>query len=205
MQRILQHFFRGERRFFWIFLMGVLLWHASAFAWFGKGSKGDADKPFAKKQGKSIARHLVKAIEKDSFFEKYRLPRKVVISLMSVKAKPSEVSDKDFTNMILNAFIDSASHETMILNYEGNYKIGNLDYELSFYSDEWLTRKRGLMLGANFIVTGSLVEEMRMNTNGKIKKEYIGKLYVKDISTNKIIVEKEYSRESKNRKRLRVR
>lgn len=162
------------------------------------------DKPLTHKQAKSLANKLSSDLLKRKFFSKTELPRKITIALIPVSVSHKEVTDKEFTNMILNNLLGQGN--VSIVNQDSQMEDREaLNFGLISYDNEWLTRQRGLMLGANYIVSGAVTETLETDEKGHVYRVYSGELSLKNISTNKIIVQETatHNRKKVSKKRAR--
>lgn len=155
------------------------------------------DKPLTRKQARSLAGKLSSDLLGRQFFRKAELPRKVAISLIPVKVSHKEITDKEFTNMVLNNLL--GQYNISIVNQDPQLEQNDLNFRLVSYDNELLARHRGLMLGANYIVSGSVTETLETDEKGRVYRVYSGELLLKNISTNKVIVQETMTQ---NRKKV---
>ena len=187
----------------WFLVMSPILFSgqmgSEAQAWTTRKARLEKkqDKPLTHKQAKSLASKLSSALLKRQFFRKAELPRKLAISLIPVKVSHKEVTDKEFTNMVLNNLL--GQNNVSIVNQDPQMDRNDLNFRLVSYDDELLARHRGLMLGANYIVSGSVTETLETDEKGHVYRVYSGELLLKNISTNKVVVQETMTQ---NRKKV---
>lgn len=178
---------------------------SEAKAWTSRKSRLEKghDKPLTHKQAKSIANKLSSNLLKRKFFRKAELARKVSIALIPVSVSHKEVTDKEFTNMVLNYLLGQDG--ISIVNQEPQMQQNNLNFKLVSYDNEWLARQRGLMLGAHYIVSGAVTETLETDDKGRVYRVYSGELSLKNISTNKVILQENmtHNRKKVSKKRSR--
>lgn len=141
---------------------------------------------------------LVHKVLKNRFFVDEELPRKLAVSELQLRSDDLNTTTREFTDMVLNILL---SHPLVIVMNQDLKMDLSLDYQLTFYLPEYETRKKGLLLGANYVVTGSLFSKISENDMGKPRKSYTAVLEVKDIHTNSIMVSESYTVEKNKRKK----
>lgn len=170
-----------------------------ADAWFSNKSRQHAEeRPLTKRQAKSLARRLVQGLFRQTALEKDELAKRVELSLISLDVRHKEMTDREFTDMILNSAWDSA--EIIIVNQEPSLSVEDMGQRLISYDDEWTSRKRGIMLGADYVITGSVREKASTDEKGRAYVTYDGQLILKDIRKGSVVAE---YREEQNKRKLK--
>jgi len=78
----------------------------------------------------------------------------------------------------------------------------SMAYRLMNYYGDWETRKQGVMLGANYYISGYLQSYAEIKDNGKSKQRYKAGLSLRDIRSDKTYVSSTYDPgDRKKRKR----
>lgn len=156
------------------------------------------DKKLSHRQQKMMVFALVHKVLKNPFFANADLPQKLVVSEMRVQGDDLNTTPREFSDLVLNILL---SHPmVMVMNQDLKMDL-SLDYQLTFYLSEYETRKKGLLLGANYVVTGNMFSKISENEMGKQKKTYTAALEVKDIHTNSVMVSESYTMEKNKRKK----
>lgn len=139
---------------------------------------------FIPKHGHGIAKKLAKEILSQEFFTKQELPVKAALALMEVEVE-GEVTDQIFTDQILNAFLDY--YNIIIVNQDPSLDL-KAAYRLVSYDNPWLTRKRGLLMGAVYYLSGGIREVIEPDEKGKIYKMYKTEMFLKDSRTDELLL-----------------
>jgi len=188
-----------------IFLLFSLcsLWPASqTHAWSEKKTSGyKKEKSLKKYHRKSITSKAVSRMLKQDFFVKDELPRKIVLAKLQLDGVGLGTTEIDYTNLVLNELLNY--QKVFILNQDMLLDL-SMNYKLMHYYPNLITRKKGIMLGANYYISGLLKSYPEVKKDGKIKRHYISSLVVRDIRTDEIMVSSRYdTKEKKKRKRRR--
>ena len=139
---------------------------------------------FLPRHGRTIARKLAQKIMSQEFFRKQELPVQAALASIQVDVE-GQVTDKIFTDQILNAFLDYRG--LMIVNQDPSLDLKTA-YKLVSYDHSWLTRKRGLLMGAVYYLSGSIQEVIEPDERGKIYKMYKTEIFLKDSQTDEPIL-----------------
>ncbi len=143
-----------------------------------------------------IARHLAKELISDPFFQSAELPPRMVLVAIQLKGVDLGTTQKEFTDLVLNKLIDEP--KVIIANQDFSTDIA-ANYKLMFYLSEQETRQKGVLLGADYTISGSLESQSTFSDAGKERRVYVSHLVVKDIRTNKLVVSANY--DSSDRKK----
>lgn len=178
-----------------VLLGGVCFKPRLANAWIARHSVYNGEKPLTHRQARRLAQKLVSTVLKRKLFIKEELSVKLELALIPVDIRYKEVTDHSFTDMILNAFLESPKAAVMNLDSV----IGEtLNLKLLSYDEESVARKRGLMMGADYYVTGSLNEEILTDEKGRVYRVYRGTIQVRNIVTGNVVVEEHVDQNKKN-------
>lgn len=174
-----------------------------AYGLFGKKSKNKV-KVLGKTQHKKIVRKLVSNLVQDSFFKDADLCRKLVLADIKLEGNDLGIESEDFTNMILNGLLGYS--QVMIMNQDLKVDL-SLKYKLMHYLPATETRKKGILLGANYYVMGHLKSTPVVHEDGKVDRSYSSALQVRNIRTNKLIVKAvyDYKKKKKSKKEPKYR
>lgn len=126
---------------------------------------------------------------------------RVELGLITLDVRHKDMTDREFTDMVLNAASDFA--EIIIVNQEPSLSVKRLDQKLISYDGEWVSRKRGVMLGADFIMTGTVRENALSDEKGRAYTAYDGTLVMKEIRKGKVVAEHHEQQNKKKIKRKR--
>lgn len=171
-----------------------------ATAWFSRGRKtAMGEEIMTERQTKALARKLMQRILDKPFFQEDELSRRVQMASLVMNVSHREVTDRQFTDLVLNATQDRP--EILIVNQDPSLSISKLDIKLYSYDDEWASRKRGVMLGADFLLSGGVAERVQTDEKGAAYKVYEGTLSVTDIRSGKVMVEEHVQQSRKKVKR----
>lgn len=146
-------------------------------------------KEFTAKQAQRLARRLVADLAKDPFFHEDPLGRRVALSVLPVTLSETQVKSHDFTNLILSEFLDS--FQVSVVNQDPALNGSRLDYSLISYDDHWTTRKRGLLMGAEYVVGGELASFPDSDKKGKPFLNVRAELRVHEIRTDALVLKRE--------------
>ena len=160
-------------------------------------AKAHASKPLTVKQAQAFVHRLILSLSQDPFFHADPLSRRVALSLLTVNIPNSQVTARDFTNMVLTEFLNS--FHVSVVNQDPAINEAGLDYSLISYDDPWTTRKRGLFLGADYIVTGELATSPDTDSKGKPFLNVRVELQIHEVRSNAVVVKREFY--LKNQKR----
>jgi hypothetical protein len=173
-------------------------------AWFSRGSKNKnaaQEKPFSKKHARSLAGKLVRGLLRQEFFHKDELSMRVELGLVTLDVRHKDMTDREFTDMVLNAASDFS--EIIVVNQEPSLSVKRLDQKLISYDGEWVSRRRGVMLGADFIMTGTVRENVLTDEKGRSYTAYDGTLVMKNIRKGSVVAEHHEQQNKKKMKRKR--
>ncbi|MBF0104528.1 MAG: hypothetical protein HQM16_04280 [Deltaproteobacteria bacterium] len=151
-----------------------------------QGTNGEAEKTkvLGKMQHRHIAAKLVSLLFKDKFFHKLELPKKIALANMSLEGDDLGIEANDFTNLVLNNLL--ANPLVMVINQDLKTDL-TLEYQLMFYLPVLETRKKGILLGADYHINGFLRTVHETKEDGKVTKSYLSQLSLRDIRTNKLV------------------
>lgn len=189
--------------FFTVILVTAFLSPDVSWAWRPKskdrpGFSPENDKKLSRRQQKMMVSALVGKVLRNPFFVNAELPQKLVVSEMQLQGDDLNTTPREFSDLVLNILL---SHRmVMVMNQDLKMDL-SLDYQLTFYLSEYETRKKGLLLGANYVVTGNMFSKISENEMGKLKKTYTAALEVKDVHTNSVMVSESYTVEKNKRKK----
>jgi len=106
----------------------------------------------------------------------------------------------EFTDMILNRMMNHPY--VMVVNQDLKIDL-SLDYQLIEYLNVINTRKQGVMLGADYYISGYIEEVIETNDAGKQKQNFVGEIQVRNIRNNKSILAVKYDHNEKKKRRPR--
>lgn len=183
-----------------VFVLTTVLAVLPAGAWFSRGHKtATGEEIMTERQTKALARKLMQRILDKPFFQEDELSRRVQMASLVMNVSHREMTDRQFTDLVLNATQDRP--EILIVNQDPSLSISKLDIKLYSYDDEWASRKRGVMLGADFLLSGGVAERVMTDEKGAAYKVYEGTLSVTDIRSGKVMVEERVQQSRKKVKR----
>lgn len=149
------------------------------------------DKVLTEKQSKSLARKLAHKIATSDFFRSPDLPLRVVVAEMNVNlGAKSKVRSRVFTDQLVSELVFKSN--VFVVNQELLVGTNDLQTHLTFYNDEHLTRKKGVLLGGDYVISGKLEEKVLLDHKGAYKT-YQAKVYIKDVRSAEVMVEVEDS------------
>jgi hypothetical protein len=160
-------------------------------------TQGQTEK-LSRQQRKVMVSALVRKVLKHHFFTDEELPHMLVVSELQIAGDDLNTTPKEFSDSVLNILL---SHPlVMVMNQDLKMDL-SLDYQLTFYLSEYETRKKGLLLGADYVVTGRMFSKILETEKGKPKKSYTAVIEVKDIHTDSVMVSESCTVEKNKRKR----
>lgn len=155
-------------------------------------------KTLKKYQRKSIADKVVRLLMETPFFAGRELPRKVVMVPIRVEGSRLRTTSEAFTNRVLDAILTYP--RVFVLNQDFATD-GDRPYALSRYDDVIAVRKQGIMLGADYYISGVFKSEPVTRENGKIQTHFVASLSVRDIRSDKLKAQVTYDYSAKKRKK----
>ncbi|OVE82074.1 hypothetical protein BVY03_02140 [bacterium K02(2017)] len=176
------------------------------YAWKAKRSVGISSKnpkPLSRMQHKNLSRRVVNKLLKHKFF-KADLPRKIVISEMELEGNYLGVNQEEYTNHIVNRLLSHA--KVMIMNQDLKSDL-TMDYQLMHYLAPRKARRKGILLGANYYISGKLKSHQIEKEEGKMVMYYTAFLELRNIRNNKKLnhVSFEYKKSKNKKRRLKYR
>ena len=154
-------------------------------------------KPLNKSAKKKIVNKITSKFIKDRFFSEGELARKITLSRLEVSGADIGMSEKMFTDMVLNKLL--LNPLVMIINVEVTLE-SKLDFSLMHYTDNLETRKKGVLLSANYYIHGHLKSYTDNDSKGRSYRHYKAELFLREIRSNRLIIHTEYiyKRKTKN-------
>lgn len=147
-------------------------------------------KYLSKSKQKRLATKLVSKFLKREFLQKAELPFKFVLAEWQLEGHDLNTTPQEFTDRVLNALI--AHPKILVVNQDLKIDL-SLDYHLKDYLSEYQTRKKGIFLGADYIIVGTLRSYYTEATNNKPKKTYSASITIKAIRTDEVILREVYT------------
>lgn len=150
-------------------------------------------------QIQAAAKKLALSLHSDPFVQKPDLPLKVVLAEVMVKAPLSGgLTSEDVTDVFLNLILDF--NRLLILNEDPQFKdTTSVEYKLGNYLSVMEARRKGLALGADYVVIGKIEKVFMTTDDGGLKNTLTGFLEIREIRSNalKVHVDLETSARSK--------
>lgn len=170
-------------------------------AWVAKNSEAPGlvkQKKLSRFQQKYLAVRVVGKLVKNDFFTEVDLPRKFVLSRFELHGDDLATTAVEFTDLILNTMLNHA--KILVVNQDLKIDL-SLDYKLMWYLDEFSARKKGILLGADYIVVGDLSSGTAYTPRGLPKKIFTVAVVIKDIRSGEVILTEEYSLSASKKRR----
>lgn len=155
-----------------------------------------------KTQTKAITHQLVKEMFSNDFFEKLELPEKMVMAKLQVVGDGVGSSDRQFTDFVLNEILQSS--QALILNQDLKIDL-SMNFQLMNYLNADEARRQGVFMGADYYLDGRIESVPEQSERGKIKYNYVARLSLFDIRSNKEILTVHYDHNEKNRSKRKPR
>jgi hypothetical protein len=182
--------------------MVITVFSTDAYAWVSKSTVPTlakvSEKKLSKRQRKHLALQIVKKVVNDEFFSEPDLAHKLALALFEIDGDDLDTNSEEFTNLILNTFLSQP--RALIVNQDLKFDL-SMDFKLMWYKPELLARKKGILLGADYVVSGELKSRIEYNNEGVPKQLYTVDMHVKDIRSGKIIVTQTYTVSNRKGKR----
>jgi len=186
---------RTQSRGLYIFLLVLLIGLIGSFdpvqaiekqyRWRPQRTYSNTYKLLKPRQIKSITKTLAYKALSHPFFTKEVLPRRVSLSRFSYTG-PGKMNGELITNFVLNYMINNT--KVLIMNQDMQVDI-KTNYHLSRYLNKTNTRKRGLYLGSDYVVSGSFKEEYTLNSKNKWVRRVFAKLKVTNLISDELVLE----------------
>lgn len=187
-----------------IFVSILVMVSPSQAAFFRRKLSGNTadekQKVLSKSQRKGIAASLVKDMLNQQFIKDNELPYRYALAEINVIGDGIGVSNEQFTDLVLNQILEQP--KVLIVNQDLKIDL-SMDYKLMDYADAYNVRKDGVLMGADYYITGRIESVPTQSDSGKIKYNYLASLVVHDIRTNKTIFETSYDHSQKHKTRRR--
>ncbi len=160
----------------------------AALAWSSKSSSASnvVNRPLSRYQRHKIVNRTVSHFLHDPNFVKEEVAIKTVLARMQITDSTLSVTHNELTDDVLNALINST--KLMVLNLELKTDL-SLTFKLTHYLPDLETRKKGILLGSDYYISGSLGSKIVINNKGKEQKRLTTTLKLADIRTNRTIVD----------------
>jgi len=163
-------------------------------SWKSKNSSPSTSSPakvkkLGKTQRKILVDRVVRKFVSQSFFTTAELPRKVTLSTLVVEGDDVALTGKQFTNMVLNNVLQDPSILVVNQDLKMDY---SLDYKLMNYYSAIQARKQGIVLGANYYISGSIKTNHKMKKSGSLERHYVAELEVRKIRSNELVASATY-------------
>jgi hypothetical protein len=147
-------------------------------------------------QQRALVRQMVNRLLHQGFFQNADLPHKVVLAKADIKTVDVGGSAKFFTDMILDILLDSPR---VVVQNQDLLTDLSLKYRLVSYDDDWQCRKDGIMLGADYVVVSAIESSFETDPNGKARKRFNGRIAIRDIRSDEIVVQENVTIEKHKR------
>lgn len=187
-----------------VFVSIIVMASPTQAAFFRKRISQDSgvekQKVLSKSQRKSIARSLVKDMLNQEFIKNNELPYRYTLAKLNVVGDGIGGSSEQFTDLVLNEMLEQP--KVLIVNQDLKIDL-SMDYKLKDYADSYNARKDGVLMGADYYITGQIESVPTQSESGKIKYNYLAQIVVHDIRTNKTIFETSYDHNQKHQSRRR--
>jgi len=178
-----------------------LISSGEAAAYSSKSSKRTKKvKELKKLHRKNISKRVIHRLLKEPFFKDIELPKKIVVARLLLEGVGLGTSAKDYTNLVVNELLNNFG--VFILNQELTTNL-SLNYSLAGYNNNLETRKEGIMLGANYYLSGYLKSYNTITNKGKVKRTYEAGLAIRNIRDNEVQASAKYNTSEKKRRKRR--
>lgn len=152
--------------------------------------KAGVDKPLSATQLRMMARMLVNKTVKRTFFRAEELPRKLTMAVFDYEGR-LPVDIRTVTNLVLDTFLEHPKSLVVNQDLQPNFKVS--EFRLMSYDGETRARHRGMLLGANYLVTGKL-SDVVVDLKGRPSRQIQLALTISDIRTNETILTEEVTK-----------
>lgn len=161
-----------------VFVLPVPTW-----AWRAKrfGGSSVTQRPLSKYQVKNVVTSAVSKLFKAPLLKGAELPLKVTLANLQIGDSSLGVSSEQYTDYVLNEMLNNP--RILIVNQDLKTDL-SLTYKLMHYLPDFETRQKGILLGADYYISGSLNSKMLTNAQGKEKKFLESTLVLSNIRSN---------------------
>jgi hypothetical protein len=149
--------------------------------------KATVDKPITAAQLRMMTRMLVRQAVGRTFFTAEELPRKLTMAVFEYQGQ-LPVDIRTVTNMTLDAFLNHPKSLVVNQDVQPNAKV--TDFRLMSYDGKTRARHRGMLMGANYLVTGRLTDVV-VDVRGRPTRQIELSLVISDIRTDETILTEE--------------
>lgn len=136
-------------------------------------------------QIKNVVAGVVRNLFKAAIFKGAELPIKVAMAQLNIDESMLGVDHEKYTNSVLNELLNHP--RILIVNQDLKTDL-SLNYQLMHYLSDLETRKKGIMLGADYYISGSLKSKVINNMQGKELKMLETTLVLSNIRSNKTVI-----------------
>lgn len=179
---------------------------SSAQAWRSKSSassNGIKIKKLSKSHRKRIAGQLIRRMLRHEFFKDLDLPHRIALSTLKTSGEAVNMTKREFTDLILNEILNFPG--ILIVNQDLRIDL-SLNYQLVEYLNVINTRKQGIMMGAEYYISGDIESKLHTSESGKQKQNFVASLELREIRSNKHILTVTYDQiKDKGKKKRRRR
>lgn len=150
--------------------------------------RGRYEEKFNNKRSWDIAQKIAKKFLSNKFFLQQELPVKATLGVIDLNVDEGPTA-KFVTDHTLNALLEYSG--LFIVNQDPSLGF-KIDYSLiSYESDSDVARKRGMLMGADYFILGSVKQVASANEKGKMFKHYEATLTLKDIRSSQTVAHEE--------------
>ncbi|MCP5464864.1 MAG: hypothetical protein H7A33_07565 [Deltaproteobacteria bacterium] len=186
--------------FLGLLVISSLLFPQTSFAWSTKSARSGSQKIklLSKTKRKRIAANAAMRLFRSEFIKDAGLPRKIALAKIYVEGEDLNTSSEEFTDLYLNEIFDHPY--ILVVNQDVTTDL-SLAYKLIDYYPEYEARKQGVLLGANYYISGTFRSEPYTKESGKVEQRYVFDYTLRNIRNNKVIVHVNYVHGQKKTKR----
>lgn len=163
----------------------VILIMALSFVLFSTQAIAKRKPGLKKGQLKTLVKHAVKDLSASPFIKGIDLGDRFVLAKIAVDPK-AHLGERFVTNAVLNQLLGYSPYQ--ILNQDLTTDL-SIQFSLTEYNDMRLAVPRGILLGANYIIHGSLSYKEQITDKGVMKFYFQLNLKISDIRSLKVLAE----------------
>lgn len=141
-------------------------------------------------QRERLAQNLVGDLMRQPFFSELELPVRVALARLNIHSNTVPVTATQLTDDVLNQLLKQP--HVVVVNQDFSTDI-NADYRLLSYLTDDEVRRKGVLLGADFYLHGTLQSQEILNSRGKAQTVYHVELIARNIRTDAVMTKAEYT------------
>lgn len=174
------------KKLLFILILAFACIGGSVGVWAKTSDHSKSDLGLTSKQAHSMALALAHELTKNELFNS-EFPVKTVLGLFQIQSTPSLITSREFTETILNALLSNV--RILVMNQDIALT-DTQDFRLQSYENSPLLSLRGVMLGAQYDLQGTLESHTVQYKKQKFKNVYSLHYVMSDIRTHKVLIDK---------------